>query len=74
MKQYKYFEIIELPKSRTRKTPIYAVVNKSGGYEIGRIRWYGSWRQYCFFPAENTVWNDGCLQDILGFLAEMRRR
>lgn len=31
---------------------------------LGRIKWFGRWRQYAFFPAAGTVWNRGCLMQI----------
>jgi len=39
---------------------------------IGIVRWYGPWRQYCFVPAENTVYNAECLRDIAQFCQESR--
>jgi hypothetical protein len=31
---------------------------------IGVIKWYSNWRQYCFFPNGETIWNKDCLDDI----------
>lgn len=47
-----------------RKTILVEVINKSSGSEIGQISWYSRWRQYCFFPNENTVWNKDCLISV----------
>jgi hypothetical protein len=47
-----------------RKTPIVAVHNKRSSVKLGEIKWYGAWRQYCFFPSEATIFNTGCLTDI----------
>ena len=47
-----------------KKTKIVSVVNIHHNKEIGVIQWYSAWRQYCFFPGYNTIWNKECLGDI----------
>ncbi len=61
----KYIRIEETP--HIGKTKGFDVINKSG-YPIGYIGWYLAWRQYCFFPFENMVFNSECLELITGFL------
>lgn len=73
MTDYKYIDIKWLGKSASGKTDIYSVLNKSGNYELAIIKWYASWRQYCFFPGFETVWNDGCLRDLLDFMSKLRK-
>ena len=46
------------------KTNIYGVFSKSSGDRLGIIKWYASWRQYCFFPELDTVWSKGCLNEV----------
>lgn len=53
------------------KTNIYSVVNISGDYSLGKIKWYPAWRQYCFFPEEQTIWNKDCLQEIKIFIQKL---
>ena len=43
----------------------------SHGYSLGRISWYGAWRQYTFSPAFETIWNKDCLKDIEEFLQQL---
>jgi len=73
MKTYVHFEEIE----KKSKTSVYAVVSESN-FQLGIIKWYGSWRQYCFFPSDETVWSRGCLKEVDGFIqnlmAERKRR
>lgn len=74
---YKYFYIQALPLPEGRKTPTFVVINRSSETPIGRIKWYGPWRQYCFYPHGDTVWSDGCLADIQAFIRthkEARRK
>ena len=54
----------------TAKTQMWNVVAKDGNLVIGRIRWFGRWRKYAFFPANNTVFETTCLNDIAAFLKE----
>jgi len=49
---------------KDRKTKIIAVINKHHQEIIGEIRWFGKWRQYCFYPYNETVWNKTCLDDV----------
>lgn len=38
---------------------------------LGRISWYGTWRQYTFSPSFETIWNKDCLKDIQDFLQQL---
>jgi len=46
------------------KTNVYTIFSKSSGDRLGEIKWYAPWRQYCFFPDEETIWFKGCLNEI----------
>jgi hypothetical protein len=50
---------------------VVAVVNRTHQEEIGVIRWYPSWRQYCFMPHPNTIWNKNCLNDVNDMITEL---
>lgn len=47
-----------------KKTRIVNVCSTRTGHLLGQIRWYGSWRQYCFYPEHATIFNVDCLLDI----------
>jgi hypothetical protein len=71
MTRYIYFEEI----GNTSKTTIWNVISQSSGITLGQVKWYGAWRQYCFFPESNTIWNTSCLESIQSFIkAEMEAR
>ena len=55
----------------TEKTETYEVLSKSQGSVLATIKWYGQWRQYCFFPNGNTVWDVNCLYDINMFIQRL---
>ena len=65
---YEYFHIIAGKLIAGRKTRNYMLVGKSDGGKLGTVKWYGPWRQYCFYPEPQTIWNTGCLADIQDFL------
>ena len=46
------------------KTDVFIVFSKSSLEELGTIKWYAPWRQYCFFPLEGTAWSLGCLNEV----------
>lgn len=55
------------------KTNIYSVKSKCSKCELGEIRWYPSWRHYCFFPNVliDTVHSDRCLLSISSFITKL---
>ena len=53
------------------KTMVIAVVSRSSDEELGRIEWYCAWRQYCFMPHSNTIWNNNCLVDVQNFITAL---
>jgi hypothetical protein len=60
--QYLYFS--QLDGAANRKTEIWGVFAKQSGLLLGRISWFGRWRQYAFFPERGTVFNPDCLVAI----------
>lgn len=66
MSNYLEFKMI-VPYGKA-KTDQYEVIAKSTGWLLGHIKWYSKWRQYCFFPISDTLFNGGCLTDIRDFL------
>jgi len=55
-----------------RKTPIVEIRSKSSRALLGQIKWYGAWRQFCFWPEPKTIFNVGCMNDIEAHIAELR--
>lgn len=52
----------------TLKTKVFLIETKDGNQCIGKIKWYGPWRKYSFFPNPNTVWETDCLGEIVRFI------
>ena len=68
MSKYLNFSIIE----EKPKTKIINVWSKRSGEALGIIKWYGRWRQYAFFPDNNTLFNAECLNDIIIHMKGLR--
>lgn len=63
----KYLRFRELPNPG-RKTKIIVVNSSRSGERLAAIQWYGPWRQYTLWPEPDTIWNDGCLRDVLEYM------
>lgn len=60
MKKYIDYTLVE----EKPKTDVYIVYAKSSLDTLGMIKWYAPWRQYCFFPADETIWSKNCLNEV----------
>ena len=65
--KYIYFIEIETEK----KTKEFLIMNSSKEIQIGVIKWYSPWRQYCFFPENETIFNIDCLKNIEYFIKDL---
>jgi hypothetical protein len=63
IKETKYLKFFK-ESNIHKKTFTIQVVNISMGKTIGLILWYTHWRQYCFHPNRDTIWNKDCLTSI----------
>ena len=48
---------------RKPKTVVIYVHNTNNQF-LGKIGWYGSWRQYVYESEDGIIYNDQCLKDI----------
>lgn len=67
---YEYIRFERRPQ--TGKTSRFACLNRHHGGELGIVKWYGAWRQYCYFPTSQAVYSAGCLRDIANFIVELK--
>jgi hypothetical protein len=70
---YEYISVAWAGSSKSGKTQVYNVTNNRSGDLLGRISWYGPWRQYVFMP-EPSLYSHGCLEDLADFLGWLRKR
>jgi len=70
---YKYIHFCLI--GDTKKTLIWECRNNISLDALGSVKWYGPWRQYCFFPNEEApvVFNGGCLADVTEYLAQVNK-
>jgi hypothetical protein len=54
--------------SESGKTAIVDIYSVASGDKLGQIRWFGRWRQYCFYPENLTIWNTGCMESVVGYI------
>lgn len=66
----KYMTAEKLPPEKGRKTCIWDVVGRSGVQWLGVIKWYAPWRKYCFFPANDTLFDIQCCAQLSKFLSK----
>jgi hypothetical protein len=59
------FNAHALGASRTTQT--WSVLSAASC--LGEVRWFSSWRRYCFFPNPGTVFDAACLGEITFFCA-----
>lgn len=63
--------VLELAE-RKPATQVWNVVSIHHGDVLGVIKWFAPWRQYCFFPSPETIWNEGCIRDIQFYLSAVK--
>ena len=53
------------------KTKTIYILNIHHDELIGRIKWFSRWRQYCFYPHNDTIWNAVCLNDVNAVIKQL---
>ncbi|MFW9971723.1 MAG: hypothetical protein ACFFDF_16140 [Candidatus Odinarchaeota archaeon] len=56
------------------KTEVISVRSKNSGVILGLIKWFGSWRQYCFYPKDFTVFSRGCMKEIIDYINNLMEK
>ena len=69
--EYKYIHFVKIEDKP--KTSIYSCRNNKSNDELGIIKWYPGWRQYCFMPIGECVFSVGCLEDINNFINKITK-
>ena len=67
----KWITFVQRRMPENRKTKVFDIIAKDDGFILGQISWWSRWRQYAFFPNENTVYEKTCLDDIRVFLIDL---
>lgn len=51
------------------KTSVWHIIGH-GSIILGEIKWHCAWRRYCFFPANDTIWDLNCLDEVAMFIED----
>lgn len=63
-----YICFAQRAKIAQKKTMTWAVLTRQGGgLHLGDVKWFGSWRQYSFFPQAGCAFEKTCLREIAEF-------
>ena len=63
------YMIAEIGIIEGRKTPIFKLFNKQDErIFLGEVKWNSGWRKYCFYPAEETLYDSICLLELVNFI------
>lgn len=58
-------DIVERPNNL--RTKVWRVRNIQNKVDLGKVRWFGAWRQYSFEPGADLVFEKTCLRTIADF-------
>jgi hypothetical protein len=67
--QKTFLRFREQPASGT--TSIHAVLSVANDVPLGVIKWRSGWRRYVFEPCHFTVFDAGCLAEIVTFITDL---
>ena len=71
---YKYIHFSDMSFLYSKKKTKTFNCRNSNTYDLlGEVKWFGRWRQYCFFPNHETIFNSICLNDISNFLQQLNK-
>lgn len=48
-------------------TRLIEISSRQKGVSLGFIKWFGQWRQYTFFPKNETIFDKSCLREIADY-------
>ena len=63
----KQTQLADIVDRQPPKTKIWMVRNMEARLSLGKVRWFGRWRQYAFFPEPELVFEKTCLRTIADF-------
>lgn len=66
-----HYEYIHFEKvAETTKTSKWICRSNRSNSDLGIVKWYGPWRQYCLVTS-GAVFNSGCLSDVIDFIQQL---
>jgi hypothetical protein len=68
-KETKYL-LFEKQTHDDRKTYVVFVGTKER-LLLGKIKWFSQWRRYAFYPTNDKVFDETCLEDIKNYIHDL---
>ncbi len=60
-------------KDSAKKTYDISVLNKSCDTLLGKIKWYGPWRQYALHTMDGIVLDRKCMNDVISYMDNLMK-
>lgn len=67
--EYKHIYFVKVADKP--KTSVWYCRSEISNDLLGIVKWYSPWRQYCFYPEPNTIFNPSCHKDIDDFMRQL---
>ncbi len=67
---YQYLTFVKIKQKQ--KTSVWRVDDRDGN-ELGRVFFYGKWKQYSYEATSPAIYSSSCLADVMTFLATSER-
>jgi hypothetical protein len=58
--------------SAESKHNFYSVHSTHTNDLLGSIYYYPKWKEYVFYPNDDTIWSSGCMQEIIDFIKTIK--
>jgi len=69
--QYGHIHFVK--KEDRPKNAVWSCRNNRSSDQLGVVKWYSAWMQYCYFPTVQAVYSVGCLEDINDFIGQLKK-
>lgn len=64
-----WIKFVFMGHTASGKTGMWTITDV-GDNVLGKIKWHGPWRKYCFYPDPDTIWEENCLDTVATFIKE----
>ena len=68
--KYKFIHFVEIIDGQDN-TLYWSCRNNNSKEELGQVKWYASWKQFCYFPIVEAVYSVSCFEDINDFIRQI---
>lgn len=67
--KFTYIEFIKIGEV-SRAVPIFRCQNIKNKDDLGMVQFYAPWKQFCYYPINDIVLNETCINDISFFVSQ----